>query len=84
MYELRHHSTHELILVGYSKNVAYRMTSLLPEPLGRGNRNNVAKRDYVLRHIDDIEYRTLACASASEAKSIEKLLLQTYKYQFPI
>ena len=36
VYELRNRKTGELVLFGMSKNVAYRMSSLLPQPDGGG------------------------------------------------
>jgi hypothetical protein len=82
VYELRHKSTHELILFGRGKNVAYRMTSLLPNPFGQGHRSNEAKRSYVLENINDIEYRTLACASEQEARRLENKLKARGDYKF--
>jgi hypothetical protein len=70
LYELRHWHG-KLILFGSSAHVASRMSSLLPHPYGTGTRNNTAKRNYVLAHCDDIEYRTLATATVEEARSIE-------------
>jgi hypothetical protein len=84
VYELRHKHTEELILFGRSKNVAYRVTSLLPRPLGRGTRRNDAKREYVQKNIEDIEYRTLACASEEEAKEVERQLKAEGGYKFTI
>lgn len=72
VYELRNKETGELVLFGSGKNVAYRMSSLLPHPLGQGTRNNSRKRDYVLQHLEHLEYRTAACRSESEAKSNER------------
>jgi len=60
------------------------MTSLLPEKLGCGKRNNIGKRTYVLENLGSIEYRTLACASGDEAKTEElKLQFEKNKYKFP-
>lgn len=73
-YELRHQSNGNLILFGVGANCAYRMTSLLPEPLGCGHRSNSAKREYVLSNLADIEYRTLACSDVIEARDREKSL----------
>jgi hypothetical protein len=70
LYELRHWHG-KLILFGSSAHVASRMSSLLPHPYGTGTRNNTTKRNYVLAHCDDIEYRTLATATVEEARSIE-------------
>jgi len=55
VYELRHKSTGDLILFGQSKNVAWRMSSLLPAGLGCGTRGNSEKRDYVRKHLADID-----------------------------
>jgi hypothetical protein len=55
-----------------SGHVAFRMTSLLPEPLRQGGRDNDKKRTYVLQHIENIEYRTIACITREEAKGREK------------
>jgi hypothetical protein len=81
-YELR--NGRQLILYGRGVNVPYRMTSLLPAKLGRGKRNNEKKREYVLKNLGRIEYRTLACADGDEAKAQErKLQLKRDKYKFP-
>jgi len=81
-YELR--NGRKLILYGRGINVAYRMTSLLPEKLGRGKRNNKDKREYVLKNLGSVEYRTLSCADGDEAKAEErKLQFERKKYRFP-
>ena len=82
VYELRRRSTKQPVLVGVSGRCAHRMTSILPHPLGSGSRNNLAKRTYVGRHIQDIEYRTLVCATREEAARIERELLRTVDYIF--
>lgn len=57
---------------------------LLPEPFGRGTRNNTEKRAYVLEHIGILEYRTLACATREEATSCEReLKADKSAYIFP-
>ena len=84
VYELRDRSTGDLILVGKSKWVAFRMTSLLPASHGgAGTRNNSEKREYVAKHLADIEYRTRACRTDAEAKTLEGQLRnsRTYTYQ---
>lgn len=81
-YELRRKSTGQLILFGSGKNLARRMTSLLPAPLGTGTRRNEAKRSYVLEYLADIEYRALACLSESEAKAVESQLSGDRRYLF--
>jgi hypothetical protein len=68
-YELR--LGDEKILFGSSKYVALRMTSLLPRPYGAGTRRNTKKREFVLTHLQSIEYRTLPCVSGAEAKELE-------------
>jgi hypothetical protein len=74
VYELRHRRSGDLILYGCGKNLAYRMSSLLPQPYGEGTRNNAKKRSYVLEHIEDIEYRTRACDSKEQAEQQEQML----------
>lgn len=81
VYEIRHRSTGELVLFGQGSHVAYRLTSLFPQPWGRGTRNNNAKRTYMWDNRDDLEYRTLACTSKDEAKAIERTLPKT-NYRF--
>jgi hypothetical protein len=71
VYELRNRKTNELVLRGMGTNCAYRMSSLLPKPFGQGTRNNADKRQYVLAHLPDVEYRYMACVSAGEAKALE-------------
>jgi hypothetical protein len=82
VYLLRHPSTGELILFGRSGNVVSRISSLLPKPLGRGTRRNEAKRQYVLDHIDDVEYRTLACKDVKESVPVEGELARNGRYIF--
>ncbi len=72
----------EYILYGHSKNVAHRMSSLLPGPLGTGTRRNDEKRQYVLVHIQNVEYRTLACNTVQEAKTVERDLQHNYYHKF--
>lgn len=83
VYELRHRSgDKELVLVGISSRVAHRMSSLLPKPYGTGTRNNEAKRRYVLRHIRDLEYRTIATKTRAQAAEIEREKLRANEYRF--
>jgi hypothetical protein len=83
VYELRRADTKELVLRGMGRNCAYRMVSLLPEPLGQGTRRNSKKRAYVLEHLGHIEYRTYPCATESEAKAIEDQLHNDEPCLFP-
>lgn len=48
-YELRLANSRQKILFGKGKSVAYRMSSLLPAPLGSGTRRNDGKRDRLRR-----------------------------------
>ena len=69
-YELR--VADQKVLYGSSKNVALRMTSLLPWPYGAGTRRNSDKREFVLVNISRVEYRTIACETTDQAKKLEK------------
>ena len=82
VYELRNRKSGELVLYGKSKNVACRMSSILPRPLGVGTRNNSAKRDYVLKHLADIDYRTKACADEAAAIAEEARLRNSNRYLY--
>ncbi|WP_281682044.1 hypothetical protein [Zunongwangia profunda] len=83
MYQLRNRVTNEYILFGRGKNVAYRMTSLLPKQIGQGTRNSDKKRFYVLKNINDIEYRTIALESEDESKILERKIKFKQEYKFP-
>ena len=85
VYELRLKTNPEqLILFGQGKNVACRMSSLLPEPHGCGTRNNTEKRTFVLENLHDIEYRTLACPTPEDALTEEgKLKANRRSYRYP-
>jgi hypothetical protein len=80
-YELRHRDG-RFILFGTSKNVVYRMTSLLPKPWGAGGRSNADKRAYVFKHLADIEYRTSAFTTSQEAIVCERELKSNNTYIF--
>ncbi len=83
-YELRRGDTGQLVLFGKASNVAARMTSLLPNPIGCGTRNNSNKQEYVLQHLDRIEYRTISCGDVGEASSYERdLKTNKSAYVFP-
>lgn len=58
-YELRAHGHKQTHTFRMSGNVVLPMTSLLPKPYGRDVQNNERKRQYVLAHVEAIEYRTL-------------------------
>jgi hypothetical protein len=82
-YELRRRDTRQLVLFGSSGHVAARMTSLLPQPLGRGTRNNSQKRRYVLENLAMLDYRTAACQDREAALSLEReLRTQAHLYLF--
>ena len=74
VYELRRKSTGRKVLFGKSGNLAFRMSSLLPKPYGRGTRKNEPKQEYVLKYISDLEYRTVSCRTKEEANAAEKKL----------
>lgn len=82
VYELKNVKTNELVYVGEGKNTAWRMSSLLPLPLGASGRNNLSLRNYVLKNIDNIHYRTLACTDKATAKQIQDKMIATNKYLF--
>ncbi len=84
VYELRNRKTDERVLFGMAKNVASRMSSLLPCPLGTGTRNNMKKRTYVCKHLGYIEYRSKPCADGAAAAVEEGLLRENrHRYVFP-
>ena len=82
VYQLRNRKTRELVLFGKGKNVAHRMSSLLPRPLGAPGRNNEKKKEYVLDNLDNIEYRAKACGSEDEAKNEERFMRAKGVYIF--
>jgi len=74
-YELRRSDTGQKLLFGEGKNVALRMTSLLPSSAGgAGERSNAQKRKYVAAHLTKVEYRTCACIDGHHAKAVERKL----------
>ena len=85
VYEVRNRDTLQRVLFGRSKNVAKRMSSLLPRAYyGAGGRNNESKKRYVFDHLSVVEYRTLACSDEEMAKQEEKVLkARREDYIFP-
>lgn len=82
VYQLRNKKTNEFVLFGTSKNLAFRMTSLLPKPFGAGKRKNNDKRNYVLNNIQDIEYRTISFIDNIDAKRFESYIKHVENYLF--
>jgi len=71
VYQLRNKKTNQFVQFGIGIRCRYRMKSLFPEPFGTGKRKNSEKREYVLKHWRDIEYRTCVTESRDKAKLIE-------------
>ena len=82
VYQLRNKKINKYVLFGTGEHIAYRMTSLLPEPFGRGTRNNHEKRIYVLNNIQDIEYRTMSFIDNDDAKRFESYIKFAEEYLF--
>ncbi|GAB2769624.1 hypothetical protein [Salinimicrobium soli] len=82
LYQLRNAKTGEYVVFGKGKNLAYRMTSLLPIPFGQGTRKNTRKRDYVLDNLINIKYRTVALKNTSKLKTLESELKNSQHYLF--
>ena len=83
VYELRNRRSGELVYCGEGKNVAQRMTSLLPADAGgSGTRNNARLRQYLHDNLADIEYRTKAFTNKVAAKSKESKLQEKHDYRF--
>jgi hypothetical protein len=82
-YELR--QGEELVAVGCSRNVAKRMSCLLPPDAGGSTekRRNEPKQAYVRDHLPSIEYRTLACSTKEEAEACERAKQASEHYLFP-
>ena len=83
VYQLRRADTGELVLVGRGKNTAFRMTSLLPAPLGQGRRDNSAKRAYVQTWLSKIEYRCWPAETEAQATAFEAECLANDDDLFP-
>ena len=82
LYQLKNLKNQELILFGKGNNCAYRMSSLLPKPYGQGTRNNSSKREYLLKNIENIEYRTAAFTLETDMLQIEKLIKNQKNHLF--
>ena len=82
LYQLRNTETGEYVLFGKGKNLAYRMTSLLPLPFGQGTRNNNHKREYVLKNLINIKYRTVPLENTLKIKTFELELKNSQQYIF--
>jgi excinuclease UvrABC nuclease subunit len=82
VYELKNVQTNELVYVGEGSNVAYRMSSLLPEPYGKGTRNNKNLRKYIFENLEHIQYRTLSCIDKITAKRVQNDMIDNNNYLF--
>ena len=80
-YELR--IREQLLLLGCGRNVAERMSSLLPKPWGCGPQSNDRKRQVVFDNLGVVEYWTLACDSRGAAAAEEaKMRARKAEYMF--
>jgi hypothetical protein len=82
VYQLFNENTKEYVLFGRGKNLAYRITTMLPKPLGQGTRRNNEKKDYVLEQLEYIQYRTIPLDNEKECRDFEKKLkaLKIHKF----
>ena len=83
VYQIRDKITKQFIYCGKGNFVGYRMLSLLPKYyFGKGTRNNTKLREYVMNHLNHIEYRTISCDSEQEAFKIERESKKEDEYLF--
>ena len=82
LYQLKDIKSNKFILFGIGKNCSLRMTSLLPKPYGQGVRNNSLKRDYLLKNISNIQYRTIAFVTENEMKETEREIKEMKIHRF--
>lgn len=82
IYQIRHKQTERLILLGTGKECQKRMRSLFPSPYGTGRRNNERKRNYVLKHWKNLEYRTMETNCIEDAISIEHIMIARNNHCF--
>ena len=82
VYQLRNIKTKEFVLFGKSNNLAFKMSCLLPKPLGQGTRKNEDKRTYVLKNLSYIEYRTLAFFKKEHMHECEHFLKEVNNHIF--
>ena len=83
VYVLRNIKDGVYVLFGKGNNCAHRMSSLLPKPLGCGNRSNDKKRNYILENIKYIEYRCAICSDEQHANEVERSMKTTNEYLYP-
>lgn len=82
VYQIRNKKNDKLILFGIGKECQKRMKSLYPSPHGTGTRNNVDKREYVLKNWKNLEYRTMETNNRDEAEVVEKMLKAKNNHYF--
>ena len=82
VYQLRNKATGEYILFGRGGNLASRMSSLLPNQLGSGTRENQDKSEYVWENSANMEYRTVALKTEEESLELESKLRQLKIHKF--
>lgn len=74
VYEVRHTLTGRVVAFGHAANVAHALTQLKPNG-GAGALARLFRRQPSVSRVSDLEYRTCAAASRSEAKTTAQRLL---------
>jgi hypothetical protein len=74
VYEVRHTLTGRVVAFGHAANVAHALTQLKPNG-GAGTLARLFRRQPSVSRVSDLEYRTCAAASRSEAKTTAQRLL---------
>ncbi|MFW5879199.1 MAG: hypothetical protein ACOCUV_00085 [bacterium] len=82
VYQLKNTETDEFILFGKGNNCAYRMSSLLPIPLGTSGRNAEDKKEYIFENLQQIFYRTMAFDNEEEMLKVERRIKKLNIHKF--
>src|SRR5690242_8366854 len=80
--EVHNKRTGEYVVPTASGTLRKWMRSLLPPTVGNGDRHNMRLRQYNLENAADLEYRTIACSSRTEAMRLRGQLCKTRNYLF--
>ena len=81
-YQVRNKKTDQFILFGIGIRCQERMQSLFPKPHGKGTKNNENKRNFILKNLQDLDFRTIQTETKSDVKKIEDELKSQNNHLF--
>lgn len=83
-FEIRQVSTQQALMLATANSVSGRMSGLLPADMKRVRCDYRSRRQYLVGHVDDLQYRVMSAVSRGEAARVLAPTLRRDDYRFGV